>query len=436
MKIRRIVATAVAAAVTTPVVFLSAAPAFADTKPAAGAEQQAGKSVKDLEIALAAAQAAYDKAVADYNKAQKGVEDATKAQDAAKAAADAAKTAADAAAAAKTAADQKLADAQKAQADLPADATQEQKDKAAKDVADAQAAADAAKTDADAKATASADAKTKYDAAVNTSVAAFRTLNDATKARDAAKKALADAQKALDEAEENLPDDCPDDKNLVTTLTGPKKITAGSNGVFTFRVTNKGNKAFDEVGGFAAAFRMSDDLDDLDGKDPHLTLTWSSGTSSKWQEVDEVDGFSSGVPLAAHKSFDFKLKVALDAKTPAGDGAVVAMGLRVNGDSCGTAKEPNYVDFTVVKPHKPGTGTGKGDGKGNGSTGGNGNTSQQGGSSNTPVTNGTSGTTGGTLAKTGAGSSTLPIGLAGGAAVVLGAGAMVVVRRRKAGADA
>ncbi|MFF0432979.1 LPXTG cell wall anchor domain-containing protein [Streptomyces sp. NPDC004327] len=433
-----------AAAVTTPVVLLSAAPAFADTKPATGAEQQAGKSVKELEIALAAAQAAYDKAVADYNAAQKAVDDYDKADNPLKVAAVAARKASDDAAAAKTAADTKLDEAKKAEAALPADATQEQKDKAAKDVADAQAAADTAKTDADAKAKAAADAQKAFD---DGAVALFRKVGDATKARDAAKKAVDDAQKALDEAKKNLPGVCPDDKSLVTTLTGPKTITAGSSGIFTFRVTNKGNKAYDEVGGLAWAFRMDDYLDDSDDTDesddagmpvdPHLTLTWSSATSPKWQKVDPMEGFSGGVPLAAHKSVDFKLKVAYDAKTPAGEGAVFGIGLRVNKDnSCSMSKDAGYVDFTVVKPHKPGTGTGKGDGKGNGSNGGNGNTSQQGGSSNTPVTGGTSGTTGGTLAKTGAGSSTLPIGLAGGAAVVLGAGAMVVVRRRKAGADA
>ncbi|MFJ9827206.1 LPXTG cell wall anchor domain-containing protein [Streptomyces sp. NPDC101160] len=419
-----------AAAVTTPAVFLSAAPAFADTKPAAGAEQQAGKSIKDLEIALAAAQAAYDKAVAEYNKAQKAMDDFDKADNPLAVAEAAAKQASKDADAAKAAADQKLADAKKAQTDLPADATDEQKTKAAQDVADAQTAADAAKADADAKATAAAAAKKAYDDAA---VALAKDIYKTDKAKDAAKKAVEDAQKALDEAEDNLPAKCDEDKNLVTTLTGPKTITAGSSGVFTFRVTNKSSQAYDEVAASVSAFRDDDDSVVLDGngmpRDPHLTLTWSSAASPKWRKVD-FDGIYSGVPLAAHKSFDFKLKVAYDAKTPAGDGAVFGLGLRVKNDSCGEAKEANYVPFSVVKPHKPSTG------KGNGSTGGNGNTSQQGGSSNTPVANGTSGTTGGTLAKTGAGSSTLPIALSGAAAVVLGAGAMVVVRRRKAGADA
>ncbi|MGW4164298.1 LPXTG cell wall anchor domain-containing protein [Streptomyces sp. NPDC004788] len=415
-----------AAAVTTPVVFLSAAPAFADTKPAAGAEQQAGKSIKDLEIALAAAKAAYDKAVAEYDKAQKAMDDFDKADNPLAVAEAAAKQASKDADAAKVAADQKLADAKKAQADLPADATDEQKAKAAQDVADAQTAADAAKADAEAKATAAAAAHKAYDDAA---VALAQNISKTGKAKDAAKKALDEAQKALDEAKSKA--QCVEDKNLVTTLTGPKTLTAGSSALFTFRLTNKGKAELHEVGGYAEALSM-----DV-RQDKYIHLAWSSAASPKWQEVGSDSVFSSGAALKPGGSFDFKLKVTVDAKAKAGDGAVAGGAGYVNEDgSCGYSEDGAWSGFTIVKPHKPGTGTGKGDGKGNGSTGGNGNTSQQGGSSNTPVTNGTSGTTGGTLAKTGAGSSTLPIALSGAAAVVLGAGAMVVVRRRKAGADA
>ncbi|MER8042192.1 LPXTG cell wall anchor domain-containing protein [Streptomyces sp. NPDC094032] len=53
----------------------------------------------------------------------------------------------------------------------------------------------------------------------------------------------------------------------------------------------------------------------------------------------------------------------------------------------------------------------------------------------TAPTTGSAPTTG-TLAATGSSDATMPIALTGGAAVVLGAGAMVLVRRRKAGVDA
>ncbi|MEV6326316.1 LPXTG cell wall anchor domain-containing protein [Streptomyces sp. NPDC051909] len=423
MKIRRILATAVAAAVTTPVVLLSAAPAFADTKPAAQTQDQQ-PTIEELKLAVAKAQAAYDAAVIAEQKAVEAVEALAKAGNPLYDAATAAKKASDEAAAAKTAADAKLEQAKKDLAALPENATEEQKTAAQQAVTAAEADAATAKTTAETKATAAAQAQTALDDA---RVAAAREIGKAQDAKKKAAKELDAAKKALADALEEEPgEECEVDKNLVTSVTGPKKITAGASGVFTFRVTNKGKVELGEVGGYAEAFNMSDDLD------KYLHLTWSSATSPKWQAVDNEEGFSSLSSLKPGKSFDFKLKVAVDAKAPAGDGVVVAGGAYINEDgSCGWAEDGSYAEFGIVKAGKPSTGNG-------GSTGGNGNTSQQGGQSTTPVTTGTSGssTTGGSLAKTGAGSSTMPIALAGGAAVVLGAGAMVIVRRRKAGSDA
>lgn len=72
MKIRRILATAVAAAVTTPVLLLSVTPAFADGKPAAQTQEK--PSISELERAAAAAQTAYDDAVAAENAAYAALE--------------------------------------------------------------------------------------------------------------------------------------------------------------------------------------------------------------------------------------------------------------------------------------------------------------------------------------------------------------------------
>ncbi|WP_370414329.1 LPXTG cell wall anchor domain-containing protein [Streptomyces fradiae] len=428
MKIRRILATAVAAAVTTPVVLLSAAPAFADTKPAAQTQDQKA-DIEALRLAVTKAQTAYDAAVIADQKTQEAFEALTKDDHPLVVAAAAAKKASDEAAAAKTAADAKLEQAKKDLAALPADATEEQKTAAQQAVTAAEADAATAKTTAETKAAAATEAKTALDDA---RVAAAREISKAQEAKKKAAKELDAAKKALADALEEEPgEECEVDKNLVTSVTGPKKITAGTSGVFTFRVTNKGKVELGEVGGYAEAFNMSDDLD------KYLHLTWSSATSPKWQAVDGEKGFSSLSSLKPGKSFDFKLKVAVDTKAPAGDGVVVAGGAYINEDgSCGYDEGGAYAEFGIVKAHKPGTGTGGG--SNGGSTGGNGNTTQQGGSSTTPVNNGTSGssTTGGSLAKTGAGSSTMPIALAGGAALVLGAGAMVMVRRRKAGSDA
>ncbi|MFF5975665.1 LAETG motif-containing sortase-dependent surface protein [Streptomyces sp. NPDC012769] len=422
MKIRRILATAVAAAVTTPVVLLSAAPAFADTKPAAPAQtQDQDQSIEDLRRALTKAQAAYDAAVVAQANAEKAFEDLQKPEHPLKAARDAAKLAADEAAAAKKTADEALEKAKKALAELPADATEDQKTKAQQDVTAAQTVADTAKTTAEAKAAEADRTDTAWDDAM---VAAARKISEAQTAKKKAAAELDAAKKALDEALEEEPgeDDCKVDKSFVATLTGPKKIAAGSSGVFTFKVTNKGQVELGEVGGWAEAFTLDED---------GLKLSWSSATSPKWQALGEEDYFSSLSSLKPGKSFDFKLKVTVDAKTPAGDGFLAGSAGYENKDgSCGWLEEGSVAEFGIVKAAKPGK-------PGTGSTGGNGNTSQQGGQSTTPVSGGNTGsTTGGNLANTGSNSSTMPIALAAGAAVVLGAGAMVVVRRRKAGADA
>ncbi|MFE0019325.1 hypothetical protein ACFWXH_31055, partial [Mesorhizobium sp. NPDC059054] len=72
MKIRRILATAVAAAVTTPALMLSVTPAFADEKPASQTQEK--PSIAELEKAAAAAKAVYDDAVAAEKAAYAAVE--------------------------------------------------------------------------------------------------------------------------------------------------------------------------------------------------------------------------------------------------------------------------------------------------------------------------------------------------------------------------
>ncbi|MEV7275719.1 cell envelope integrity protein TolA [Streptomyces sp. NPDC093111] len=430
MKIRRILATAVAAAVTTPVVFLSAAPAFADTKPGTAAEARNKKPTLDeLRLAVTKAQAEYDAAVVADSDAQRAMDEFVKPTNPLAITAATARKASAEAGAAKVLADEALTKAKDAQAKLPADAPQADKDAAQKAVDDAQKAADEAKTTADTKAAAYTAADKAYDDAA---VELSRKINKAQNAKKDALKALDAAKADLKAAEEEEPgeDECADDKNVVATLTGPAKVTAGTSAVFNLRVTNKGKVAFDEFDGDAVAYS-------LDGfPNETFDMAWSSANSPKWQTIDldsdVYEGFSSLAAIKPGASFDFKLKVTVDAKAKAGDAEILGGGRYMNKDgACGYAPEPASAEFTVVKPAKPAPG--KDTGKGNG---GNGNTTEQGGSSKTPVTNGTSGSTGGTLAKTGSSDTTLPIALTGGAAVVLGAGAMVLVRRRKAGADA
>ncbi|MEU8616617.1 LPXTG cell wall anchor domain-containing protein [Streptomyces sp. NPDC048623] len=434
MKMRRILATAVAAAVTTPAVFLSAAPAFADTKPAAQTQQQK-PTIEQLKLAVAKAQKAYDEAEKARQQGNVWIDGVFKTLESGgthplAVALTEAKTQAAAAAEAKTAADAKLDAAEKALAALPESATQEEKDAAQQAVTGAKAeaaTAAAAKTAAD-------DKVKKADVAVDDArVAAAREYSvkyqkpdeDAAKALEEAKKALKEAEEAGEEG----PEDCKDlAKSFTVRLTGPKQIAAGASGDFSLRVTN----------GTGAAIAAPDALLHLinaasgDGNLNHWLDLKASVGGAPWVDLDEDSALVHLKPMKAGATADVRLRVAVDAKAPKAFASLLAtVGYDAEDGTCGWGGDAD-ADFTITegaakpskpaKPAKPATGNGKG----------NGNATAQGGSSTTPVTT----HTGGSLASTGAGSSTMPIALAGGAAVVLGAGAMVMVRRRKAGSDA
>ncbi|MEV7275720.1 LPXTG cell wall anchor domain-containing protein [Streptomyces sp. NPDC093111] len=432
MKLRRILATAVAAAaMTAPVAVLAAAPAVAATD----VRQEAKPTVEELRLAVTKAQAAYDAAVLNDAEVQKRVLAALKSlyrggDHPLAVASDAADKAAKAAAAAKTEADAKLDKARADQDALPDDATPEQEDAAQKAVDDAQKAVDeavAAKTEADAEA-ARAD-----DERVDAMVAAAREAGVARSAREDALKALDAAKKALDDAEKATGGkECARDDVLAVALTGPKSIKAGGSGVFTYRVTNTGERTLDKVTSSAFAFGWEKIEQDW----RHVHLAWSSADSPKWQTGGK--GYANlSAALKPGGSVDFKLKVSVDADSKSTKGELVVDPTRYTDATggCGLSKDGGYRQFTIThKPGKPNPGESSGGSTTGGGTGG--STGGTGGSTGSATGGATGSATGGGLATTGSSDATMPIALAGGAAVVLGAGAMVLVRRRKAGADA
>ncbi|NEC21743.1 peptidase, partial [Streptomyces parvus] len=149
MKIRRVLATAVALAVTTPAALLSVSPAYADAKPAAQTQdqQKSKPTIKELEEAAAEAQEAYDKAAkaeaAGRVERDKTLDDLSEVSGThplavASAAADqAAKDAADA----KTAADEAVTEAKAALDALTEDATEEERAAAETALSEAEATA-------------------------------------------------------------------------------------------------------------------------------------------------------------------------------------------------------------------------------------------------------------------------------------------------------
>ncbi|MFJ7058912.1 LPXTG cell wall anchor domain-containing protein [Streptomyces griseobrunneus] len=422
MKIRRILATAVAIAVTTPAVMLSVTPAYADTAPAA--QTPAKPTVKELEKAAAEAQKAYDAAVAAEKIAYQVVEEALSDTAPLAVAAKAARKAADDAAVAKTTADQAVTDAQTALDALPEDATEEVRAAAAKTLSEARTAAEAAAT---AKTTAEAEAKAAGDLADDARVAADRAY---TKARAATKETLAaktaaDAALARAKEEENQGGgECLDEPGLTTVVTGfPSKVTAGTATTFSVRVTNGTDKDMEKVLTYASVHAT----DKSGAKDiaKYLKLKWTSASSPKWKTVDGDLYIDTIGALKRGEHGDIKLRLDVDAKAPAGQGLTFIAGDYFNEDGCGLTPDAAVNKFDIkAAAGKPVPKPTKAAPAGSGVT-------PQGSGSSVPVN-----TTSGTLAATGSSDATTQIALAGGAAVVLGAGAMFIVRRRRTGADA
>ncbi|RSN48739.1 peptidase [Streptomyces sp. WAC 04229] len=424
MKIRRVLATAVAAAVTAPVVLLSSAPAFADEKPAART-QKAQPTIEELKQAVERAQKEYDAAVIAVNDAVKffeeGLEEETYPT---KAALIEAEKAAEAAAKAKTEADQAVVDAQ---AELDAATTDEDK-----------AAAQTALDEAETAATEAAEAKTAADTAHTEAQTAHddervdqaRKIGLLQKALKEAKKKLKDAKKALSDAEaeegEEPAGECVAAPDLTAVVSGlPDKVVGGTTETFTLRVTNGTGSTLDEVYPFASAHGF--DTKGYKELDSYLDLEWSTAANPQWREADLLGGTSIG-SLKADASVDVKLRLKVDADVLAGQGSVYVTADYLNDDgSCGGYPDLDDYGFQILpkggdkggdpgKPEDP-----KDTPAPNSPTG-------QGGTSTTPVN--TSSTTTGSLAQTGSNDALPKIALAGGAALVLGAGAVIITRRR------
>ncbi|MFG2590474.1 LAETG motif-containing sortase-dependent surface protein [Streptomyces sp. NPDC048438] len=429
MKIRQILATAVAAAVTTPALLLSVTPAFADDKPAAQTQEK--PSVAELEKAAAAAQTAYDDALAAEKAAKEVLESLDENSPLAKAA-KAAKEAAVEAAAAKTEADQAVVDAKAAVEALPETATEEETAAAASALAEAEAAAvaaDQAKTAADAKAV---EADTARD---DERVAAARAIGEAQKVtkQALADKTAADAALAKSKEEEaeggedgGEDDTCVPEPKLATVVTGlPSTVVAGTKVNFKLRVTNGTDKTMDEV--FPFVYAHATDRSGLNDLDHLVHLQWSTASSSKWKNVDNENYIEKISPLKAGAHADIKLRLTVDASAPAGNGVTFVAGDYWNDNgTCGGSPDLEGYEFMIAAAgSKPGK---VDDAKPS--------TTKPNTSDLKPQSAGSASPAGGSLAATGSSSATSQLALASGAALAIGAGAVFVVRRRKAGSHA
>ncbi|MFE4444338.1 LAETG motif-containing sortase-dependent surface protein [Streptomyces sp. NPDC056820] len=228
----------------------------------------------------------------------------------------------------------------------------------------------------------------------------------------------------------NDTEDLKQDKNLRTSLSGlPSKITAGS-GFHNFKlnVKNSGNNTYKRVdmGVFAA---LIDDKKYTD-ESRFLTLQYQDPTTGTWQNIsvdvnDETSGYLGYTDVQAKESFSIDLRLSVDKKAPAGLGFAISIGMYADDKgNCVFASDDDFYQFDVLAA---------------GSNAGTpGDAKPQGGRKPLPAKPAGDNeiVPQGHLAETGSSSALPMIAVAGGAAVAVGAGAVFVVRRRKAGSGA
>ncbi|MGP4003131.1 LAETG motif-containing sortase-dependent surface protein [Streptomyces sp. 8N706] len=222
------------------------------------------------------------------------------------------------------------------------------------------------------------------------------------------------------------------DDNLVTGFSGlPSKIVAGS-GFHNFKlnVSNKSDAVYKRVdlGVFAAQV----DEERWEVTSGHLKLQYQDPESGTWQDIslnenDEGAGYVGYTDIRPHESFSLDLRLSVDASAPAGLGFAISIGVYANdkGD-CVYSGGESYYEFDILK-------AGSEPGKVPGAK------PQEGGKKPIPAkpAGDTEINPKGHLAETGSSSALPTVATIGGVAMVVGAGAVFIVRRRKsAGSEA
>ena len=209
----------------------------------------------------------------------------------------------------------------------------------------------------------------------------------------------------------------------------PSKLVAGGGWKgFSVHLANTTDHTLDEV--YPVIYAVP--TENMDHPKSQLDLEYQDPDTGKWTSFDEwTDGQYFGwFQLDGHQTAELKMRIRADKGAKAGDGFALVAGDYQNKDgSCGWSEEQWY-DFTILtagsnpgtippaKPGKPGNKPGpQGGGKPVGTA------KPKAGMDKLPVT--------GNLADTGASSALPTLALVGGVAMVVGAGAVFAVRRRK-----
>ncbi|GGS01896.1 MULTISPECIES: LAETG motif-containing sortase-dependent surface protein [Streptomyces] len=203
---------------------------------------------------------------------------------------------------------------------------------------------------------------------------------------------------------------------------------------FSMTLTNTTGKTLNEVKPFLYMTYAAE----VDFPNWYLETEYRDPKSGRWKSYNDLRParLMDVVTVGPHSTLTFQLRTHAVKNAKPTDGYIFAAADYRNRDgSCGSSKEGWY-DFTILpvgaKPTQSPTAR-PGEPSGTASPG---QSSAPGGGTGGSASTGGPGPQGGNLAETGSSSALPAIGLAAGAAVVVGAGAVFVVRRRKAMAGA
>ncbi|WP_030671600.1 LAETG motif-containing sortase-dependent surface protein [Streptomyces cellulosae] len=213
--------------------------------------------------------------------------------------------------------------------------------------------------------------------------------------------------------------------HVTSGLSGlPETIVAGSGWTgFSFNVSNRGDDEVKDIKPLigVAAFGWEDE-NDYSGQIKVQVFNKASGSWETIAGASGEGGTFDSFSLGAGQSVSYKLRLSVSGKVPDSIGVTGGLAEYADDKGCWVADDPNgwlYL-FDILAA---------------GSDAGDPNDAKpQGGMKDLSDVKEVSAT--GTLAETGSSSALPVIGLVGGVAVVAGAGAIFVVRRRRAGAEA
>ncbi|MFD5568092.1 hypothetical protein [Streptomyces cadmiisoli] len=230
------------------------------------------------------------------------------------------------------------------------------------------------------------------------------------------------------EEEPDLCEDAEDEVGLSEDLTSglsglPETIVAGSGWTgFSFDIANRGDEEIKNIKPLIGVAAVGWNEEDYSGEIRVQVFDKATGT---WRTLADAAGEGATLTafsLGAGESTSFRLRLSVSGKVPDAIGLTGGFAQYSDADGCWMADDPNgWIYFFDILA----AGSDAGDPD---------DAEPQGGMGELDDVNSVSAT--GSLAETGAGSALPMIGLVGGVAVVAGAGAVYVVRRNRAGAQA